>query len=133
MSNGKVQTMFPDFAPRLSEAAARTHAAASPSGRAHPRLPRASNLQCTALPVTDTGHLDNTLSDPGVRLEAGLVAGEPCWLRLERWGRLLDCGNGGRKVLAAVCSGLGRERRRRSGEVSIFVNIVKHAAVFDPF
>ena len=38
-------------------------------------------------------------------------------------GRLLDCGNGGRKVLAAVCSGLGRERRRRSGEVSIFVNI----------
>ena len=48
-------------------------------------------------------------------------------------GRLLDCGNGGRKVLAAVCSGLGRERRRRSGEVSIFVNIVKHAAVFDPF
>ena len=44
-------------------------------------------------------------------------------------GRLLDCGNGGRKVLAAVCSGLGRERRRRSGELSIFVNIVKHAAV----
>ena len=49
-------------------------------------------------------------------------------------GRLLDCGNGGRKVLAAVCSGLGRERRRRSGEVSIFVNnVIKHAAVLIRF
>ena len=48
-------------------------------------------------------------------------------------GRLLDSGNGGRKVLAAVCSGLGRERRRRSGEVLIFVNIVKHAAVLIRF
>ena len=52
-------------------------------------------------------------------------------VELGRWGGwwLLHCGNGGRKVLA-VCSGLGRERIRRSGRLPYHtvVNIVKHAA-----
>ena len=71
-----------------------------------------------------------------------------------RWGGwwLLHCGNGGRKVLA-VCSGLGRERRRRSGKLryqlsSIFklpfppsfdsaqltgVHIISICSIFSPF
>ena len=48
VSNGKVQTMFPDFAPRLSEAAGGTHAAAS--HQAEPTRTSPVLQTCIALP-----------------------------------------------------------------------------------
>ena len=59
----------------------------------------------------------------GKRAKVGWAAGDG------EAGGWLHCGNGGRKVLA-VCSGLHRERRRRSGRLQYqtfnCVNTVKH-------
>ena len=89
VSNGKVQTMFPDFAPRLSEAAGGTHAAASLYQAEPTRTsPVSQNLHCTALSLTHTDHLDTTLEEAGANLEVGRVARELCWLRREM-GRLV--------------------------------------------
>ena len=79
VSNGKVQTMFPDFAPRLSEAAGGTHAAASLYQAEPTRTsPVSQNLHCTALSLTHTDHLEDTLEDPGGSLEVGWTWQESC-------------------------------------------------------
>ena len=89
VSNGKVQTMFPDFAPRLSEAAGGTHAAASHQAEPTRNLPRASNLHWTALPLTHTDHLDTALPEPGINPLVGRVGRELRLVELREMGRLV--------------------------------------------
>ena len=77
VSNGKVQTMFPDFAPRLSEAAGGTHAAAS-LYQAEPNRTSPETCIDPRLPLTHTDHLEDTLEDPGGSLEVGWTWQESC-------------------------------------------------------
>ena len=64
------------------------HTLQPPLYQAEPTPTSPENLHCTALPLTQTDHLDTTLEEAGASLEVGRVARELCWLRREM-GRLV--------------------------------------------